>query len=82
MNHKVSLQIKWQATLTQSNVASLDAKQPRENAQKGSADYTMQGQKARWFETCRQLPTWQTFTCNLTLPPRGCQSDALKKRKI
>ena len=37
INHKPSLQKKWQATLAQYNVASLDAKRPRENAQKGSA---------------------------------------------
>ena len=51
IDHKASLQIKWQATLAQSNVASLESKQPRENAQKGSADYSALLQKARWFET-------------------------------
>ena len=37
IDHKASLQIKWQATLAQYNVASLDDKRPRENAQKSSA---------------------------------------------
>ena len=61
---------KSQATLAQSNVASLDAKGPRENAQKSSADYSTQARKARWFETRSQLTTRQTFTYDLTVPKK------------
>ena len=43
---------KWQTALAQYNVASFDAKQPRENPLKSSADYYLALiQKARWFET-------------------------------
>ena len=41
---------KWQATLAQYNVASLDAKQLPENTLKSSADYLALIQKAHWFE--------------------------------
>ena len=61
---------KSQVTLAQSNVASLDAKGPRENEQKSSADYSTQAQKARWFETRSQLTTRQTFTYDLTVPKK------------
>ena len=74
--------MKSPSSSSQYNVASFNAKQPREKAEKSCPDYLALEQKARWFEIRRPSHTWQAFMRKTSQSELNVIPDAENREKF